>query len=175
MIVATGSKTLILPIEGIDNPAIIHGSDLLSGKRAAGKKVLVVGGGMVGCETAAFLGEQKHDVTVIEFRDTVGADVISEHRKYLMKDFEEYKIQEITSAKVCKFYEDGVEYESPDGTRHEARGFDSVILSMGFRNYNPFAEQLEEMGQEVYVIGDATRARRALDATKEAYGAAVQI
>ena len=74
---------------GIDNPAIIHGSDLLDGKRAAGKKVLVVGGGMVGCETAAFLGEQNHDVTVIEFRDTVGADVIHEHRVYLMKDFED--------------------------------------------------------------------------------------
>lgn len=175
VIVASGSKTLILPIEGIDNPAIIHGSDLLDGKRAAGKKVLVVGGGMVGCETAAFLGEQQHDVTVIEFRDTVGADVISEHRKYLMKDFEDYKIQEITSAKVCKFHEDGVEYESPDGERHEARGFDSVILSMGFRNYNPFAEQLEELGKEVYVIGDATRARRALDATKEAYAAALKI
>ena len=38
VIIATGSKTLILPIEGIDNPAIIHGSDLLDGKRAAGKK-----------------------------------------------------------------------------------------------------------------------------------------
>lgn len=175
VIVASGSQTLILPIEGIDNPAIIHGSDLLDGKKAAGKKVLVVGGGMVGCETAAFLGEQQHDVTVIEFRDTVGADVISEHRKFLMKDFEDYRIQEITSAKVCKFYEDGVEYESPDGEHHEARGFDSVILSMGFRNYNPFAEQLEELGQEVYVIGDATRARRALDATKEAYEAALQI
>ncbi len=45
---------------------------------------------MVGCETAAFLGEQNHDVTVIEFRDTVGADVIHEHRVYLMKDFEDY-------------------------------------------------------------------------------------
>lgn len=173
--VATGAKTLILPIEGIDNPAIIHGSDILEGKKKAGKKVLVVGGGMVGGETAAFLGEQQHDVTVIEFRDAVGADVISEHRKYLMKDFEEYKIKEITSAKVCKFFEDGVEYESPDGSRHEARGFDSVILSMGFRNYNPFEEQLEELGQEVYVIGDAIRARRALDATQEAYKAAMQV
>ena len=38
VIIATGSKTLILPIEGIDNPAIIHGSDLLDGKRPAGKK-----------------------------------------------------------------------------------------------------------------------------------------
>lgn len=175
VIVSTGSKTLILPIEGIENPAIIHGSDLLDGKRAAGKKVLVVGGGMVGCETAAFLGEQQHDVTVIEFRDTVGADVIHEHRVFLMEDFKNYGIKEITSAKVCKFYDDGVEYESPDGTRHEARGFDSVILSMGFRNYNPFAEQLEELGQEVYVVGDATRARRALDATKEAYAAAMKI
>ena len=175
VIVATGSRTLILPIEGIDNPAIIHGSDLLDGKRAAGKKVLVVGGGMVGCETAAFLGEQEHDVTVIEFRDTVGADVIHEHRVFLMEDFKNYDIKQITNAKVCKFYEDGVAYESPDGTMHEARGFDSVILSMGFRNYNPFAEQLEELGQEVYVIGDATRARRALDATKEAYAVAIQI
>lgn len=175
VIVSTGSRTLILPIEGIDNPAIIHGSDLLDGKRAAGKKVLVVGGGMVGCETAAFLGEQEHDVTVIEFRDTVGADVIHEHRVFLMEDFKNYDIKQITNAKVCKFYEDGVAYESPDGTMHEVRGFDSVVLSMGFRNYNPFAEQLEELGQEVYVIGDATRARRALDATKEAYAAAIQI
>ena len=92
---------------------------------------------MVGCETAAFLGEQNHDVTVIEFRDTVGADVIHEHRVYLMKDFEDYKIKEITGAKVCKFYEDGVEYETADGQRHESRGYDSVILSMGFRSYNP--------------------------------------
>ena len=175
VIVSTGSRTLILPIEGIENPAIIHGSDLLDGKRAAGKKVLVVGGGMGGCETAAFLGEQQHDVTVIEYRDTVGADVIHEHRVFLIEDFKNYGIKEITGAKVCKFFGDGVEYESPDGSRHEVRGFDSVVLSMGFKNYNPFAEQLEELGQEVYVVGDATRARRALDATKEAYAAAMQI
>ena len=175
VVVSTGSKTLILPIEGIDNPAIIHGSDLLDGKRAAGEKVLVVGGGMVGCEIAAFLGEQQHQVSIIEFRDKMGADMITEHRKYVMKDFDEYKVEQIVNAKVCRFYDDGVEYESPDGERHEVRGFDSVVLSMGFRNYNPFAEQLEELGQEVYVVGDATRARRALDATKEAYAAAMQI
>ena len=130
---------------------------------------------MVGCETAAFLGEQNHDVTVIEFRDECGADVIHEHKVFLMEDFEKYGINQITSAKVCQFYEDGVTYESPDGTKHDVRGFDSVILSMGFRNYNPFAEELEALGKETYVIGDATRARRALDATKEAYEAAVQI
>lgn len=175
VIIASGSKTLILPIEGIDNPAIIHGSDLLDGKRSAGKKVLVVGGGMVGCETAAFLGEQHHEVTVIEFRDTVGADVIHEHRVYLMEDFNHYGVKEITGAKVCRFFEDGVEYETADGTRHETRGYDSVVLSMGYRNYNPFGDAVKEIVPDTYVIGDATRARRALDATKEAYEAAVNL
>lgn len=175
VILATGSQTLVLPIEGIDHPSIIYGSDLLEGKRAAGKKVLVVGGGMVGCETAAFLGEQNHEVTVIEFRDTVGADVIHEHRVYLMKDFEEYGIGQITGAKVCRFFEDGVEYETADGEHHETRGYDSVVLSMGYRNYNPLEEQVKAIVPDTYVIGDAIRARRALDATKEAYDVASQI
>lgn len=175
VVVSTGSRTLILPIKGIENPELIHGSDLLDGKRKAGKKVLVVGGGMVGCETAAFLGEQEHDVTVIEFRDTVGADVIHEHRVLLMEDFEKYGIGEITGAKVCEFFSDGVAYETSDGILHETRGYDSVVLSMGFRNYNPFAEKLEELGQNVCVVGDAIRARRALDATKEAYEAAMTL
>ena len=175
VILATGSKTLVLPIEGIENPSIIYGSDLLEGKRAAGKKVLVVGGGMVGCETAAFLGEQNHEVTVIEFRDTVGADVIHEHRVYLMKDFEEYGIGQITGAQVCRFFEDGVEYETADGEHHETKGYDSVVLSMGYRNYNPLEEQVKAIVPDTYVIGDAIRARRALDATKEAYDVASQI
>lgn len=175
VVIATGSKTLYLPIKGIENPDIITGSDLLSGRRSAGKKVLVVGGGMVGCETAAFLGELRHEVTVIEFRDTVGADVIHEHRVLLMEDFKEYNIKEITSAKVVEFFSDGVAYETPDGQRHEARGFDSVILSMGYRNYNPFAEHLDELGMEVYAVGDSIKARRALDATQEAREAAMAI
>lgn len=175
VIIATGSQTLILPIDGIHNPSIIHGSDLLEGKRTAGKKVLVVGGGMVGCETAAFLGEQNHDVTVIEFRDTVGADVIHEHRVYLMEDFAHYGIKEIVGAKVCRFFEDGVAYETADGLRHEARGYDSVVLSMGFRNYDPFGDSVKEIVEDTHIVGDAIRARRALDAIKEAYEVAAKL
>lgn len=175
VIVATGSKTLLLPIEGIQDPSLIHGTDLLEGKRSAGKKVLVVGGGMVGCETADFLGEQKHDVTVIEFRNEIGADIIHEHKIYLMKNFDEYGVKQITGAKVCRFFPDGVEYETADGTRHETREYDSVVLSMGYRSYNPFGDKLKELVPETYVIGDAVKARRALDATAEAYKVASQI
>lgn len=175
VIVATGSKPLILPIEGIDLPEIIPGGDVLDGKVAVGKKVLVVGGGMVGCETAAFLGEQQHDVTVIEFREDVGIDVIKEHRVFLMEDFEKYDIKKITGAKVCKFYPDGVSFDHGDGVCQDVRGFDSVVLSMGYRNYNPFAEKLEGLVKEVYTVGDANKARRAIDATREAYEVVMQL
>lgn len=175
VIIATGATPLVLPIPGINESGLIHAVDLLDGKEACGKKVLVVGGGMVGCETAAFLGELGHDVTVIELRDEVGADVISEHRKYLMKDFDEYKIKTITGAKVAKFFEDGVDYTLADGVGQSAHGFDSVVLAMGSRNYDPLSEEVKKVVKETYVVGDATRARRALDATKEALDAALQI
>ena len=108
-------------------------------------------------------------------RDAIGPDVIHEHRVYLMKVFEEYGIGQITGAKVCRFFEDGVEYETADGEHHEARGYDSVVLSMGYRNYNPLEEQVKAIVPDTYVIGDRIRARRALDATKEAYDVASQI
>ncbi|BAK45273.1 FAD-dependent oxidoreductase [Eggerthella sp. YY7918] len=174
VIVATGAKPLMLPIEGIDNPALIAGGDLLEGKRAAGKKVLVVGGGMVGCEIADFLGELQHEVTLIEYRDTMGADMIGEHRKYLMKNFAEYGVEQINNAKVCAFYDDGVAYESPEGSRREVRGFDSVVLAMGYVGYDPLSAELAEAGFEVQVVGDARKARRAIDATREAYEAATR-
>ncbi len=176
VIVATGANTLILPIEGIDDPSIIHGGDLLAGKRQAGKKVLVVGGGMVGCETAELLGELQHDVTIAEFREAMGIDMISEHRKFLMHHFAEYGVKQVPNARVCKFYPDGVAYE--DTVTHETkelRGFDSVVLSMGYRNNDTLSEPLKEAGFSVHAIGDAVRARRALDATSEAYEVAMSL
>ncbi|WP_337552418.1 oxidoreductase, partial [Anaerotignum faecicola] len=98
VIVATGSNPLVLPIPGINDTGVIHAGDLLDGKASVGKKVLVVGGGMVGCEVADFLGELGHEVSVIELRDQLGPDVIPEHRKFLMKDFEAYKVQGVTGA-----------------------------------------------------------------------------
>ena len=175
VILATGAIPLVLPIPGIKESGLIHAVDLLDGKASCGKNVLVVGGGMVGCETADFLGELGHKVTVIELRDEVGADVISEHRKLLMKNFEEYKIKTITEAKVSGFFEGGVSYILTDGSEHRIEGFDSVVLAMGARNYDPLSEDVKKVVKETYVVGDATRARRALDATKEALDVALSI
>ena len=175
VIICTGSIPLVLNIPGIHDSGLIHAVDLLDGKDSCGKKVLVVGGGMVGAETADFLGEQGHDVTVIELRDAVAADVMSEHRIFLMKDFKEYNIKTVTGAKVAKFFEGGVAYTDCEGKDHLLDGFDSVVLSMGSRNYDPISEEVKKIVKETYVIGDATRARKALDATAEAFETAMKI
>lgn len=175
VIVATGAKPLVLPIPGIHDSGLIHAVDLLDGKASCGEKVLVVGGGMVGSETAAFLGELGHTVTVVELRDDVGMDVISEHRKFLMRDFEEYGIKSITNAKVSSFFEGGVTYSLADQSEHRISDFDSVVLAMGSRAYNPLEEKIKHIVPATYVIGDAVRARRALDATKEALDAILQL
>ena len=195
VILATGSQTLVLPfIKGINSPEIVHGMDCLDGKRPIGKKVLVVGGGMVGAETAEFLAEQGHEVSVIEMRDAIGPDVIHEHRVFLMNAFKEYEIEQLVGAAVAEIFPDGVSYKNAhdksDETLYEARGFDTVVLSMGFvSRYShmetaedgtrtvvyDFAEALKDMVPEVYVVGDAIRARRALDATKEAYDVALKL
>ena len=175
VIVATGSNPLVLPIPGINDTGVIHAGDLLDGKAAVGKKVLVVGGGMVGCEVADFLGELGHEVSVIELRDQLGPDVIPEHRKFLMKDFDTYKVQGVTGAKVAQFVTDGVSYTLADGTEGRLEGFDNVVLAMGYRNNDTISEEIKKIVAETYVIGDAVKARKALDATAEGLNAALEI
>lgn len=175
VIVATGSNPLVLPIPGINDTGVIHAGDLLDGKASVGKKVLVVGGGMVGCEVADFLGELGHEVTVIELRDQLGPDVIPEHRKFLMKDFDTYKVQGVTGAKVAQFFTDGVSYTLADGTEGRLEGFDNVVLAMGYRNNDTISEEIKKIVAETYVIGDAVKARKALDATAEGLNAALEI
>lgn len=69
----------------------------------------------------------------------------------------------------------GVTYSLADNKEHRIDGFDSVVLAMGSRAYNPLEEAIKKMVPETYVIGDAIRARRALDATKEALDAVLQL
>lgn len=175
IILATGGRPLRLPIPGIDSPTVMDANDVLDGRAAPGKKVLVVGGGMVGSETADFLGERGFKVTVIELREDVAADVISEHRIFLMQAFEKNDVKVVCNAKVKEFRQDGVVYETVGGETKELAGFDGVVLAMGAKAYNPLEEAARKLAGEVFVIGDAMKARRALDATYDALEAVLAL
>lgn len=122
---------------------------------------------MVGSEIVVFLGEVGYDVIVVEFCDEVGVDVIFEYCKFLMCDFDEYKIKSVMNVKVMSFFEDGVIYFLVDNKEYWIDGFDFVVLVMGLRVYNLLEEVIKKMVFEIYVIGDVICVCWVLDVIKE--------
>lgn len=174
VILATGSKPLILNIEGMDSPDNILASEILDGKKVTGQKVLIAGGGMVGAETAEFLVERGHEVTIVDLLPEIAQDVQGFVKTFLMKNLKAHDTKFITNAKIKKFFATGVVYES-EGKETTIDGFDSIVLAMGAKAYNPLEEKIKSMVKECYVIGDAVKAGQANKATEEALAAALQI
>ena len=121
------------------------------------------------------LFRSQHEVTVIELQNTVGTDMIAEHRKYVLRNLNENSVGCITGARISRFYKDGADYTSKDGCEQTLRGFDTVVLALGYQNYDPLSQAAKNVCKEVFVIGDAVHARRALEATREAFEAALRI
>ena len=176
IILATGSNPLILPIPGLKECGYITAQDMLDGKGSVGKKVLVVGGGMVGCEAAEYLAERGHEVGIIEMKDVIAADVTKENRRYMFENFEAHKVLLCPGAKVSTFYTDGVDYSLADGTEGSLRGYDNIILAMGSRSNTALKETCEKVADKVLVIGEALKAPgNAVLATGDALAAALEI
>lgn len=155
IVLATGSNPLILRIPGLSECGFMTAQELLDGKRSAGRKALVSGGGMVGCEAAEFLAERGHEVSVIEMKDVIAADVTPESRRYMFEAFREHNVGLYPGAKVGQFYTDGVDYTLADGTPGSLRGFDSIVLAMGSRANAPFRRQ-----RRLYVRRSSSSARQ---------------
>lgn len=176
IVLATGATPLILPIPGLSGCGYVTAQDMLDGKAPMGGSVLVVGGGMVGCEAAEYLAERGHRVAVIEMKDVIAADVTPENRRYMFKNFEENHVLLCPGAKVTRFYPNGVDYVLADGTAGSLRGYDNIVLAMGSRSNTALKETCEKVAGQVLVIGEAAKAPgNAVLATGDALEAALKI
>lgn len=177
IIIATGSVPLRLPIPGLDSCGCSTAEDVLTGKADTGKRVLVVGGGMVGCECVEFLTEREHIVDMVEMKPVIGEDIVPEARKYIMANLEKHKVTQRVNARVKQFYADGVDFtDTFTGEDAAMRGYDSVVLAMGYRSNNTLEEQLKDLAPQVIVIGEARQAPgNSMEATGDALNAALAI
>ena len=177
IIIATGSVPLRLPIPGLDSCGCSTAEDVLTGKADTGKRVLVVGGGMVGCECVEFLTEREHIVDMVEMKPVIGEDIVPEARKYIMANLEKHKVNQRVNARVKQFYADGVDFtDTVTGEDAAMRGYDSVVLAMGYRSNNTLEEQLKVLAPQVIVIGEARQAPgNSMEATGDALNAALAI
>lgn len=175
VIVATGSRPVKPPIPGINLPNVVQAHDVLrmDVKLARGENIVVIGGGSVGSETAAYLAAHCNQVTILEMVDTIAADN-GMKRAQLMATLQQLHVNAVTGAKVTSIEEDGVCYEK-DGSVHKIENVTKVVLSLGSRPNNSLAEKLKDIVPEVISVGDADKVGKAPKAIREGFSAAIAL
>ena len=169
VVVATGAVPLIPSgMPRVDKSIVVTAHDLLAGKKVVGTKAVIIGGGLVGCETAEYVAERGcKDITILEMLENVAADVVPDwNREFLMERMREFGVKLMTSAKVTEILDDGVAYVK-GGSRVVIKGVTDVILATGAKSVNDLEQKIKGQVAEVYVIGDAQKPRKALEAIAE--------
>lgn len=163
IVLATGGVPLFPNIPGLAEAGVISNAEVLKGKSLEGSRMLVLGGGLQGAETADHLGQYGYEVTVVEMRDGIALEDAEATRVMLLDRLAENHVQILTSATVKHVYADGIDYEK-DGKEVSLRGFDQVIVAFGVKSYNPLEAELKDFAGEVKVIGDASKPGNAVEA-----------
>jgi pyruvate/2-oxoglutarate dehydrogenase complex dihydrolipoamide dehydrogenase (E3) component len=166
VIVATGAIPLVPPIAGVDCPQVATAWEVLQG-RVVGQRVLVIGGGMTGLETAEFLARGGREVVVVEQLKRAGADMGATVRWHLMNRTRDLNIRIFTSTQVREIMSGGVVVVSRKGSEETWSHFDSVVLACGSRPRDELSANIKDLVAQVYVIGDAAKPRRGLEAIRE--------
>ncbi|MFC1990200.1 FAD-dependent oxidoreductase, partial [Chloroflexota bacterium] len=165
---ATGSKPLIPDIPGVEMKKVVTAPDLLLDKKEAGECVVVVGGGLVGCETAVFLAQKGKKVTVVEILDSVAIDTFMRDREDLLKLLSDAKVNILTNTMVLEITAKGITVADECGDRSTLKA-DTVVLAVGFKSSDHLLTTLREKVPEVYAIGDCVEPRKVINAIWEGY------
>ena len=168
VIVATGSTPLIPKIAGIERGSVVTATDLLSGRKETGKSVVIIGGGIVGCETALHLARKGKKVTIVELLSGIGRDMYQVNRGHLLKLLQEVGVEVFTESRVLEITETGIVFTDAE-QRQKALKVDTVVVAVGMKPLRDLAEMLNDRAFEVYPIGDCSEPRKVIDAMWEAY------
>ncbi len=167
VIVATGANPAALPVPGADGPDVIQAVDVITGKAGTGERVVVVGGRMIGMETALDLAEKGKKVSLVTLKRLGENGKKLEETQYrtLRDRMVRRGIQVFPSTPAIEIRPDGV-FANDDG-RMLFLEADTVVLAVGYKSENGLVEKLKGTVPEVYSVGDCNTPRDGLDATRE--------
>lgn len=163
VIVATGAEPLIPRFFDQDLESVVTAWAILEGDAMFGEHVIIVGGGMVGCETAEYLAEMGRKVKIVEMLDDIGIDMESVTKLLLKERFADLPIEIFTKTKVDEITEKGVMVTGSRGEKHLLRG-DTFVLALGSVANRRIVEELKNEIHELYLVGDCVKPRKILEA-----------
>lgn len=161
VILATGSLPIVPQIPGVDRANVVTAIDVLSGREIKGGNILVVGGGMVGCEVAEFLEHQGKKVTIIEMLDRIAKDIGPTTAWVVRQRIKEKGIIIFTKAKLISIEDDGITVDR-EGGRESLKG-DIVVLATGLKPDNELMESLKGK-VSLHFAGDCVEVAKILEA-----------
>jgi NADPH-dependent 2,4-dienoyl-CoA reductase/sulfur reductase-like enzyme len=170
---AIGSNPTMPPVPGLKEYTCTA-RQVLAGEVEVGKNVVVIGGGLVGAETADHLAVHGHQVTVIEMMPKIMADGEPTPTMLMLRRYAQYGVVTLTSAKVKAIAVDSVTYEK-DGAEGSVEHVDTIINAMGRRADQSLLKELEGSGYEVISVGDALEAKSGYLGIREGYEAGLRI
>jgi len=202
VILATGALPIKPPIPGVELSHVVQAWEVLQGKAVTGRRVVIIGGGAVGVETALFLAEKgtlspqalkfllvnraenpedlyelatrgTKEIIVLEMIDKMGKDIGKTTRWGILQDLSRNGIETRATTKALEITETGVKVEM-DGNIKDIPA-DTVVLAAGAASYNPLQEFVDTKGIPCKVIGDADRVALAFDAVHQGFEAGREI
>jgi 2,4-dienoyl-CoA reductase (NADPH2) len=175
VVLATGASPLIPAIPGVKQDNVTDAVRVLEGRAEIGSKVIVAGGGAVGCEVAVFLAESGKEVAVVEMRDTdfsaidgLAPDMDPFIRRWLLFElWPNLQIEVIGKSTFKEITDEGLVVEDREGRSRLIVG-DTIVFAAGMTPNNDLKEKLHGNVPEIYEVGDCVKPRHIINAVEEA-------
>ncbi|MBW2622225.1 MAG: FAD-dependent oxidoreductase [Deltaproteobacteria bacterium] len=167
VIIAVGGIPIVPDIPGVNTPKVVAAQDVLVG-REAGQNTVIIGGGMVGCETGHFLAGKGKNVTIIEMLKRIANDVSPMVRRRLLDGLREKQVIMMANTTCEEITGSGIRVTRAEGEKQEIPA-DTVILAVGYRANDFLFQAIESRLPEVYNIGDAANPERIREAVNAGY------
>lgn len=168
VILATGGKPFVPDIPGIDGDNVVFYDDVIFGNAVCGDNVLVIGGGLIGCETAHYISSGGKSVHIVEMLDSILGDADSITSLWLTEEMEKNKVKITTCTEIKKVTNQGAIGCDQNGNEIKFTA-DTIVVAAGIVPANDWEAKLAGINADVYTIGDAVKGRKVLDAVAEGY------
>ncbi len=174
LVLAVGAAPIVPPIPGMDSPKVVLATHLSDEGIAVGKRVVILGGGLVGCESAVHLAQEGKDVTLVEMMKDVAVDANVRQRPILLDMFAKLQVKVKTRMKGVKITDEGLVCTDETGKENLFEA-DTVVCSVGQHALREVVNDLLDAAPEVVQVGDCIKPQKVTEALYRGYHAGLDI